>query len=68
MHLLLDVLLRGSLHVDVVAVAAGVVAGDGLDRVFIYFVNIRGGGGGGGDNRGASWVSDLAETLSLIHA
>lgn len=31
LHLLLDVLLCGSRHVDVVTVAAGVVAGDGLE-------------------------------------
>lgn len=30
-HFLLDVFLCGSLHVDVIAVTAGVVAGDGLD-------------------------------------
>lgn len=31
LHLLLDVFLGGSLHVDVIAIAAGVVAGDGLE-------------------------------------
>lgn len=30
-HFLFDVFLCGSLHVDVIAIAAGVVAGDGLD-------------------------------------
>lgn len=30
-HLLLDVFLCGSLHIDVIAITAGVVAGDGLD-------------------------------------
>lgn len=30
LHLLLYVLLCGSLHVDVIAVSTGVVAGDGL--------------------------------------
>lgn len=31
LHLLLYVLLRGPLHVDVIAVSTGVVAGDGLE-------------------------------------